>query len=124
MFKVFCILMGFSMSHVIDSKEIKKPYYDYFRKLVQKKKNIKVKPILKPQVIIQTPKVIPPLKVRVLGITGEEASRVAIISFNGEQTLIEEGDSKVGVYRVIQIDSDQVVFMHIRASKRQVFKIQ
>ncbi|MCO4782384.1 MAG: hypothetical protein KC646_08665 [Candidatus Cloacimonetes bacterium] len=106
------------------SQEVQKPYYDVFRKLIQPKAkktncNLHIRREIKP-----IPKVISPLSIKTLGITGVEGSRVAIINYKGHQTLIEEGDSKPGVYKVLQIDEDKVVFFHIKASKRETSIIQ
>ena len=89
---------------------IVKPFHDFFRKLIE--------PPAPPPRPIRinrvAPKpaapVIPPLSVNILGISGEEGARVAIIQFEGNQMLIEEGDEKQGVYKVLRIDEGKITF--------------
>lgn len=125
MYKIIVILIAFTMSSTSTySVGIEKPYFDFFRKLIQPKPKAKRKAVTRKKTIRAKKVTIPPLGIKILGITGEEGSRVAIISYKGSQDLVEEGDSKPGIYKVIQIDEDKVVFMHIKASKREISKIE
>lgn len=96
-----------------------KPFHDFFRKLIEPPapppRPVRINQVApKPQA-----PVIPPLTVNILGISGEEGARVAIIQFEGNQMLIEEGDEKPGIYKVLRIDEGKITFLHIKANKRQ-----
>ncbi|PCJ20059.1 MAG: hypothetical protein COB02_05530 [Candidatus Cloacimonadota bacterium] len=125
MYKIVCFLIVFSFTNIPNhfAAGIDKPYFDFFRKLIQPKPKKKRKQVKRRQSIKKSAPTIPPLGIKILGITGEEGSRVAIINYKGDQALVEEGDSKPGIYKVIQIYEDKVVFMHIKASKREISKM-
>lgn len=96
-----------------------KPFHDFFRKLIEKPAP---PPRQRPRtrVAAKAPKkVIPPLQVDILGISGEEGARVAIVNYKGQQMLIEEGDEKKDEFKVLRIDEGKITFLHIRAGKRQ-----
>ncbi len=98
--------------------EIKKPFFDPFRKLIEPPKP-PPKPI---QQVVARPvpqkPVIPPLDIKIMGITGEPGARVAIVSYKGSQMLLLDGDDKPD-FRVMSIDGDKLVVLHKAAQRRQ-----
>lgn len=111
------LLVGFS--GVSDaSDEIRKPFFDIFRKLIEPPKP----PPAPVATVVATAKpaapVIPPLQIQINGITGDEGNRVAIVTFKGQQMLLLNGDDK-GEFNVISIDSDKIVVLHKAAQRRQ-----
>ena len=103
-----------------DSPSVAKPYHDFFRKLIQKKKR-PIRKATKRRVIKQAPKkVIPKLQMTVHGISGEEGSRSAIVTFDREQMLLFEGDEdRNKKFKVIRIDENTITLLHVAASRRQ-----
>ncbi len=103
-----------------DSPSVEKPYHDFFRKLIQKKKR-PIRKATKRRVIKQAPKkVIPKLKMTVHGISGEEGSRSAIVTFEREQMLLFEGDQdRNKKFKVIRIDENKITLLHVAAARRQ-----
>tara|TARA_Y100000589_G_scaffold122853_1_gene117285 strand:+ start:236 stop:622 length:387 start_codon:yes stop_codon:yes gene_type:complete len=100
--------------------EVPRPYHDFFRKLIQKPKKIK-RQRTKRAVIKQAPKkVIPKLQMTIHGISGEEGSRSAIVTFDREQLLLFEGDQdRNKKFKVIRIDENKITLLHTAAGKRQ-----
>ena len=121
---VYILLMTFGLSVLSANVIPDKPYYDFFRKLIEKKQKKKRKKVVRKTIKKQTKKVIPPLQIEILGISGEEGARIAIIKFNNQQKLIEEGDEWKPHYKVIRIDEEKVTFLHIQAGKRQEVNFQ
>ena len=112
---VLCLQMGGVQAQVLHVK----PFHDFFRKLIEKPAPPpRRRPTRRP--VPKAPKkVIPPLQVDVLGISGEEGARVAIINYKGQQKLIEEGDEQKNEYKVLRIDESKITFLHVKAGKRQ-----
>jgi hypothetical protein len=102
---------------------VEKPFFDPFRKLIEppKKKIVKQR-----RTVVREKKkekiVIPPLQMNVMGISGEEGNRVAIVSYKGQQRLLMEGDQQPGEFKVISIDENKITLLHIKAGTRQVVK--
>ena len=99
---------------------VSKPYHDFFRKLIQKKKRV-VRKATRRKVIKQPEKkVIPKLQMTVHGISGEEGSRSAIVTFEREQLLLFEGDQdRNKKFKVIRIDENKITLLHVAAARRQ-----
>ena len=102
-----------------------RPYHDFFRKLIQKKKacctsKTQRKVIKQPQ-----KKVIPKLQMIIHGISGEEGSRSAIVTFDREQLLLFEGDQdRNKKFKVIRIDEKKITVLHTAAGRRQEFSFE
>jgi len=96
-----------------------RPFHDFFRKLIEKPAPPPRRRVATRVAPKKPKKVIPPLQVDILGISGEEGARVAIINYKGQQMLIEEGDEKKNEYKVLRIDEGKITFLHIKAGKRQ-----
>jgi hypothetical protein len=111
----FLIFMGGVSADVATEK----PYYDFFKKLIEKPRPPKRKRVRRQVVKKKQEIVVPPLQIQILGISGEDGARVAIINYKGQQMLIEEGDEKKGEFKVIRIDEGKLVFLHIKAQRRQ-----
>lgn len=116
---IFIISSLVSVSNA-NSPNVSKPYHDFFRKLIQKKKR-KIRAPTKRRVIKQPEKkVIPKLQMTVHGISGEEGSRSAIVTFDREQLLLFEGDQdRNKKFKVIRIDENKITLLHIAAKRRQ-----
>ena len=116
------IFISFSIVSVnyADGPNVSKPYHDFFRKLIQKKKRV-VRKATKRRVIKQPEKkVIPKLQMTVHGISGEEGSRSAIVTFDREQLLLFEGDQdRNKKFKVIRIDENKITLLHVAAARRQ-----
>jgi len=111
----FLVFVGGAFADVATEK----PYYDFFKKLIEKPRPRKRQRVRRKVVKKQQKVVVPPLQIQILGISGEEGARVAIINFKGRQMLIEEGDEKKGEFKVIRIDEGKLVFLHTKAQRRQ-----
>ena len=68
-------------------------------------------------------KIIPPLKIYVKGIVGNEGIRYAVIDFEKEERTIVKDQVVDGKFKVIDIYSDRVVVYSNREQKRYTFKI-
>ena len=69
------------------------------------------------------PKVIPPLKIYVKGIVGNEDGRYAVIDFEKEERTIVKDQIVDGKFKVIDIYSDRIVVYSNAEQKRYTFKI-
>ena len=109
------VLLGFLC--VLSSQADSKPFQDFFRR-----KLVKEKPVIKVTEervkVVKRDPVIPPLQISILGIAGEEGSRLGIINFKGRQALIAEGDQRKE-YKVIRIEEDKITVLHKKAKRRQ-----
>lgn len=118
---IFFLLVS-TTCQVVTAEEatIKKPFFDFFRKLIEPpKRKLKKK---KQRVLKSSKKetvVIPPLQMSVMGISGEEGNRVAIVTFEGKQRLLMDGDEEAGKFRVISIEPTKITLMHFKAGRRQ-----
>ena len=68
-------------------------------------------------------KVIPPLKIYVKGIVGNEGVRYAVIDFEKEERTIVKDQVVDGKFKVIDIYSDRIVVYSNAEQKRYTFKI-
>jgi hypothetical protein len=119
LFIPLAVLM-FAMSPAVHcTTAIQKPFFDFFRKLIEPPKRrvpIQRAPIRPKQ---EKKIVIPPLQMNIMGISGEVGNRVAIVSYKGSQRLLMEGDEQPGEYKVISIDEQKITLLHIQAGRRQ-----
>jgi hypothetical protein len=101
------------------ASEIRPPFLDFFRKLIERPLPPKTpdKSIVTEDKIIK--KIIPPLQMTIMGISGEVGNRVAIVSYKGGQRLLMEGDEQPGEYKIISIDEQKITLLHIQAERRQ-----
>lgn len=114
------IMVSFLATGIPQAQEIpQKPFFDFFKKLIEKPKPKKRKPVRRAPVKTVQKKVIPPLQISIMGISGEEGSRVAICRFKNEVMLLEEGDQKGNDFKVIRIDASKMTVLHIAAGRRQ-----
>lgn len=118
-FIVFLLTLLLVTSGLGANDTIQKPFFDFFRKLIEPPK----REVEKPVNVVRAPEkkevVIPPLQMQIMGISGEEGSRVAIVSYKGAQRLLMEDDEQPGEYKVISISSDKITLLHIAAGRRQ-----
>lgn len=119
------IILALLVSEIMASTPIiEKPYYDFFRKLIQKEKKPRRRVPVRTKIKTAAPKpVIPDLKMTIHGISGEEGMRTAIVTFEREQLLLTEGQEQTGKFKVIKIDTDKITLLHIKAGKRQEISI-
>jgi len=112
------LLTGLLLQTSVASDEIKKPFFDFFRKLIEPPKP-PPKPVATVTAVVapQAP-VIPPLQIQIMGITGDAGNRVAIINYKGQQKLLLNGDDH-GDFSVINIEADKIVVLHKAAQRRQ-----
>lgn len=118
---MFVSFVLFCQTSMAEQSSIEKPFIDIFRKLIKK---VKVLPFRSKAKLPINPgpapaPVIPPLQMSVLGISGEQGNRVAIVTFEGKQRLLMDGDEEAGKYRVISIEPDKISLMHLKAERRQ-----
>jgi hypothetical protein len=118
--KILFFLLVFMGAPAVGADDsIKKPFFDFFRKLIEPPK----REVVRPQNVVRAPEkkevVIPPLQMQIMGISGEEGSRVAIVTYKGSQRLLMEGDEQPGEYKVISIAVDKITLLHIAAGRRQ-----
>ena len=68
-------------------------------------------------------KIIPPLKIFVKGIVGNEGVRYAVIVFENEEKTVVKNQIVDGKFKVIDIYSDRIVVYSNREERRYTFKI-
>ncbi len=101
------------------------PGKDPFKPLVQKKpqqvvvvqQQTEKKPEPKPEPSI------PPIKVTVLGICGNESERLAMITFDNKFLTVGKGQDVDGKFKVVEINTDQLVIFSNREKIRRSFKV-
>ena len=71
----------------------------------------------------QERKVIPPLKIFVKGIVGNEGIRYAVINFENEERTIVKDQIVEGKFKVVDIYSDRIVVYSNAEQRRYTFKI-
>ena len=69
------------------------------------------------------PKPIPPLKIFVKGIVGNEGIRYAVINFENEERVVVKDQIVEGKFKVVDIYSDRIVVYSNREERRYTFKI-
>ncbi len=68
-------------------------------------------------------KIIPPLKIFVKGIVGNEGVRYAVINFENEEKTIVKDQIVEGKFKVVDIYSDRIVVYSNAEQRRYTFKI-
>ena len=68
-------------------------------------------------------KIIPPLKIFVKGIVGNEGIRYAVINFENEERTIVKDQIVEGKFKVVDIYSDRIVVYSTAEQRRYTFKI-
>ncbi len=68
-------------------------------------------------------KIIPPLKIFVKGIVGNEGIRYAVINFENEERTIVKDQIVEGKFKVVDIYSDRIVVYSNAEQRRYTFKI-
>ena len=102
-----------------------KPNHDFFRKIIQKKKQVARQKSQRKVRKQPQKKVIPKLQMIIHGISGEEGNRSAIVTFDREQLLLYEGDQdKNKKFKVIRIDEKKITVSHTAAARRQEFSFE
>ncbi|HNX75366.1 MAG TPA: hypothetical protein PLM07_10860 [Candidatus Rifleibacterium sp.] len=66
-------------------------------------------------------KVIPPLKLTVTGICGNDLAREAIVKFENDEHIVKPGQVVNGKFKVVDIDSGKVVVYSIGEARRATF---
>ncbi|KAF1079953.1 MAG: hypothetical protein GQF41_3851 [Candidatus Rifleibacterium amylolyticum] len=79
---------------------------------------------VEPPVTEQKKEVIPPLKLKVTGICGNDGLRQAIIQFENDEYIVENGQVIDGKFKVVDVTSDKLIVYSIRESRRASFPIE
>lgn len=79
---------------------------------------------LVPPPVKQKKEVIPPLKLKVTGICGNDGIRQAIIQFENDEYIVENGQVIDGKFKVVDVTSDKLVVYSIREERRTSFPIE
>ncbi len=101
--------------------------HDPFKPVIVKKviEPIKIdRKHLEPPPVEQKKEVIPPLKLRVTGICGNEGLRQAIIQFENDEYIVENGQVIDGKFKVVDVNADKLVVYSIRESRRATFQLE
>jgi len=102
--------------------------HDPFKPVIVKKvidlikidRNVKVEPpVTEPK-----KEVVPPLKLKVTGICGNDGLRQAIIQFENDEYIVENGQVIDGKFKVVDVTSDKLVVYSIREERRSSFPIE
>lgn len=88
--------------------------------LIKVDRNVKVEP----PVIEPKKEVIPPLKLKVTGICGNDGLRQAIIQFENDEYIVENGQVIDGKFKVVDVTSDKLIVYSIREERRASFPIE
>jgi len=102
--------------------------HDPFKPVIVKKviDLIKIDRSVKVEPPVTEPKkeVIPPLKLKVTGICGNDGLRQAIIQFENDEYIVENGQVIDGKFKVVDVTSDKLIVYSIRESRRASFPIE
>ena len=79
---------------------------------------------IEPPPVEQKKEVIPPLKLKVTGICGNDGLRQAIIQFENDEYIVENGQVIDGKFKVVDVNSDKLVVYSIRESRRATFQLE
>jgi len=79
---------------------------------------------IEPPLVEQKKEVIPPLKLKVTGICGNDGLRQAIIQFENDEYIVENGQVIDGKFKVVDVNSDKLVVYSIRESRRATFQLE
>lgn len=79
---------------------------------------------VEPPPVEQKKEVIPPLQLKVTGICGNDGLRQAIIQFENDEYIVENGQVIDGKFKVVDVTSDKLIVYSIRESRRASFPIE
>ena len=101
---------------------------DPFRPKIKKEVVLPPKPPVeptkpKPDTNNPKPKPIPPLKIFVKGIVGNEGVRYAVINFENEERTVVKDQIVEGKFKIVDIYSDRIVVYSNAEQRRYTFKI-
>ncbi|PKL50631.1 MAG: hypothetical protein CVV42_02585 [Candidatus Riflebacteria bacterium HGW-Riflebacteria-2] len=68
--------------------------------------------------------IIPPLKLKVTGICGNNGLRQAIIQFENDEYIVENGQVIDGKFKVVDVNDDKLVVYSIREARRATFPLE
>jgi len=99
--------------------------HDPFRPLITKKVIEPVKIERQPEPVPQkeVAKVIPPLKLTVTGICGNDSVREAVIQFENDELVVRPGQVVNGKFKVVDIENGRVVVYSIGEARRATFAL-
>ncbi len=99
--------------------------HDPFRPLITKKVIEPVKIERQPEPVPQkeVAKVIPPLKLAVTGICGNDNVREAVIQFENDEHIVRPGQVVNGKFKVVDIENGRVVVYSIGEARRATFAL-
>ncbi len=99
--------------------------HDPFKPLITKKVVEPVKIERQPEPVPQkeVKKVIPPLKLTVTGICGNENFREAVIQFENDEHIVRPGQVVNGKFKVVDIENGRVVVYSIGEARRATFAL-
>ena len=97
--------------------------HDPFKPVITKKviELIKIKRPPEPVPTKEVKKTIPPIKLTVTGICGNDVVREAIVRFENDEHVIKPGQIVNGKFKVVDIDSSKVVVYSIGEARRATF---
>lgn len=103
--------------------------HDPFKPIVVKKVAdvIKIEKLRKTELISETrPKkeVIPPLRMQVTGICGNNGLRQAIVQFENDEHIVETGQVIDGKFKVVEVSPDKLVVYSIKEARRATFNLE
>jgi len=79
---------------------------------------------VEPPPVEQKKEVIPPLKLKVTGICGNDGLRQAIVQFENDEYIVENGQVIDGKFKVVDVNSDKLVVYSIREARRATFQLE
>ncbi len=99
--------------------------HDPFRPLITKKVVAPVKIERQPEPVPQkeVAKVIPPLKLTVTGICGNDNVREAVVQFENDEHIVRPGQVVNGKFKVVDIENGRVVVYSIGEARRATFAL-
>ncbi|OGK09507.1 MAG: hypothetical protein A2W80_13265 [Candidatus Riflebacteria bacterium GWC2_50_8] len=87
--------------------------------LIKIERQTQINPVIEPK-----KEVIPPLKLEVTGICGNDGVRQAIIQFENDEHIVETGQVIDGKFKVIDVSPDKLVVYSIREQRRSTFPLE
>jgi len=99
--------------------------HDPFRPLITKKvvEPVKIERQPEPAPQKEVKKAIPPLKLTVTGICGNENVREAVIQFENDEHIVRPGQVVNGKFKVVDIENGRVVVYSIGEARRATFAL-
>ncbi|PKL38268.1 MAG: hypothetical protein CVV41_22565 [Candidatus Riflebacteria bacterium HGW-Riflebacteria-1] len=101
--------------------------HDPFKPVIVKKivEPVRIERVRKIDQVVEPKKeVIPPLKLEVTGICGNDGIRQAIIQFENDEHIVETGQVIDGKFKVIDVSPDKLVVYSIREQRRSTFPLE